>query len=42
MVPRTSYIKEYKLRLYDKGLILQYPRAEVGGIIPEFKDAPTF
>ena len=41
-VPRTSYIKEYKLRLYDKGFILQYPRAEAGGIIPEFKDAPTF
>ena len=42
MVPRTSYIKEYKLRLYDKGIIVQYPRAEAGGIIPDFKDAPTF
>ena len=42
MVPRTSYIKDYKFRLYDKGFIMQYPRAEAGGIIPEFKDAPTF
>ena len=42
MVPRTSYINDYKLRLYDKGFIMQYPRAEAGGIIPEFKDAPTF
>ena len=42
MVPKTGYLKDYKLRLYDKGFILQYPRAEVGGVIPEFKDAPTF
>ena len=42
MVPKTGYITEYKLRLYDKGFIVQYPRAEAGGIIPEFKDAPTF
>ena len=42
MVPNTSFIKDYKLRLYDKGLILQYPRAEAGGVIPQFKDAPTF
>jgi uridine kinase len=42
MVPKTGYIKEYNLRLYDKGFVLQYPRAEAGGIIPEFKDAPTF
>ena len=42
MVPKTGYIKEYNLRLYDKGFILQYPRAEAGGTIPEFKDAPTF
>ena len=42
MVPKTGYIKEYKLRLYDRGFIMQYPRAELGGTIPEFKDAPTF
>lgn len=42
MVPKTGYIKDYKLSLYDKGFIVQYPRAEVGGVIPEFKDAPTF
>ena len=42
MVPNTSFIKSYKLCLYDKGLILQYPRAEANGIIPQFKDAPTF
>jgi len=42
MVPRTSYIKDYKLRLYSNGFILQYPRSEAGGIIPDFQDAPTF
>ncbi len=41
MVPSTSYIKEYKLRLYAPGFLIQYPRAEAGGIIPEFEDAPS-
>ncbi len=42
MVPSTGYLKEFKLKLYQPGIILQYPRAECGGIIPEFVDAPTF
>ena len=42
MVPSTGYIKEYKLRLYAPGFLLQYPRPEKGGTIPDFKDAPTF
>ena len=42
MVPSTGYLKSFKLRLYQPGIILQYPRAECGGVIPEFADAPTF
>ncbi len=42
MVPSTGYLKEFKIRLYQPGLILQYPRSECGGVIPEFVDAPTF
>ena len=42
MVPSTAYIKDYKFKLYAPGFIVQYPRAEKGGIIPEFEDAPTF
>ena len=42
MVPSTGYIHAYKLRLYAPGLILQYPRAEKGGEIPNFEDSPTF
>ncbi len=42
MVPSTGYIKKYKLRLYAPGFLLQYPRAETGGEIPPFQDAPTF
>ena len=42
MVPSTGYLKSYKLRLYSPGFILQYPRAENGGNIPPFEDAPTF
>lgn len=42
MVPSTGYLKDYKIRLYLPGLILQYPRSECQGKIPEFVDAPTF
>ncbi|MBO4540657.1 MAG: nucleoside kinase [Bacilli bacterium] len=42
MVPSTGYLRNYKLRLYAPGFILQYPRAENGGQIPPFEDAPTF
>ena len=42
MVPSTGYLKYYVLRQYNPGLILQYPRAELGGLIPSFEEAPTF
>ena len=42
MVPSTGYLHEYKLRLYSPGFMLQYPRAEAGGLIPPFQDDPTF
>ena len=42
MVPSTAYLHEFILRLYSPGFLLQYPRAECGGKIPPFEDAPTF
>ncbi|MCR3905871.1 MAG: nucleoside kinase [Tenericutes bacterium] len=42
MLPSTGYLKDYKLFLYHPGFIIQYPRAEFNGKIPEFKDEPTF
>ncbi len=42
MVPSTGYLTRYKLRLYAPGFLLQYPRAECHGEIPEFEDAPTY
>jgi uridine kinase len=42
MVPSLGYIKSYKIRYYSPGIIIQYPRAEYNGEIPEFKDAPTY
>ena len=42
MVPSTGYIKDFKLNLYVPGMILQTPRAECKGEIPEFVDAPTY
>lgn len=42
MVPSTGYIKHWKLIKYDNGIIIQYPRPDSDGTIPEFKDAPAF
>ena len=42
LVPSTGYIKKYKIRLYSPGFLIQYPRSETVGEIPEFEDAPTF
>lgn len=42
MVPSTGYIKDFKLRLYSPGFLMQYPRSECNGEIPEFRDASTF
>ena len=42
MVPSTGYIKEWMIRFYHPGIIIQYPRSEAGGKIPPFEDAPTF
>lgn len=42
MVPSTGYLNQWILKPYSPGMILQYPRNECKGEIPEFKDAPTF
>jgi len=42
MVLSTGYLKHFKLRLYSPGILIQYPRAERGGIIPPFEDEPTY
>ena len=42
MVPSTGYINKWKVRFYHPGILIQYPRPEVGGVIPPFEDAPTF
>lgn len=41
-VPSTGYLKNYILHLYSPGIIIQYPRYELGGIIPKFEDAPVY
>lgn len=42
MVPSTGYLKNFKLRFYAPGILIQYPRSEYEGKIPPFKDEPTF
>ena len=42
MVPSTGYLKEFKLILYYPFIVIQFPRSNNKGEIPEFKDEPTF
>ncbi len=42
MTPSTGYLKDYVIRPYSPGLIIQYPRYELGGKIPVFQDAPVY
>ena len=42
MVPSTGYISKWKLIKYRDGIIIQYPRPDAKGSIPEFSDAPAF
>ena len=42
LTPSTGYIDDFRMFGYDKQIVVQYPRYENGGTIPEFVDAPTF
>lgn len=42
MLPSTGYLKDFKMFLYNPGFLVQYPRAEENGKIPEFIDEPIF
>lgn len=43
MTPSTGYIKKWKLIYHDQtGFLIQYPRSECKGEIPEFEPSPKF
>lgn len=42
MVPSTGCVKGYVLHPYSPGIILQYPRHELDGEIPEFQEESTY
>lgn len=42
MLPSTGYINDYKIRFYNPGFIVQYPRAEFNGIVPKFEEDISF
>ena len=42
MLPSTGCIKNYVIRPYSPGLIIQYPRYELDSSIPEFIDEGTY
>src|SRR5574344_1119000 len=42
MVPSTGYLSVFKMLLHSQGIILQYPRSEEKGLIPDFVDAPVY
>ena len=39
--PSTGYLSRFRMFVYDGNFICQYPRYEMNGQIPEFKDEPT-
>ena len=42
MVSSTGAIKNYRISPYSPGLIIQYPRHELGATIPEFQEETTY
>lgn len=42
MVPSTRYLKDYEIHYLENGFLIQYPRREEKGEIPEFADSPKF
>lgn len=42
MLPNTSYLKLYETKFYHPGFLIFFPRAELGGKLPEFADQKTF
>ena len=42
MLPSTGYLKDYVIKMHYPGFVIQYPRAEFDGVIPEFNDDPSF
>ncbi|MFA6800972.1 MAG: nucleoside kinase, partial [Acholeplasmataceae bacterium] len=42
MLPSTGYLKKFKMFVYYPGFIIQYPRAELNGNIPDFIEEPSF
>lgn len=37
LAPSTGYISEYKIRRYQNGLLVSYPRVDLKGELPEFQ-----
>ena len=42
MVPSTGYLSKFKMRPYDIGFLMQYPRAETNTKIPVFENSPKY
>lgn len=42
MLPSTGYLKKYSIHQFSPGLILQYPRSELNGEIPEFYEESMY
>lgn len=38
----TGYITNYRFKKFAEGFVIQYPRAEEKGTIPEFEESPTY
>lgn len=42
MMPSTGYLRSFKLHYHSPGLVIMYPRHELGGIVPDFEQSVKF
>lgn len=42
MLPSTGYLRDFKLHFHAPGLVIMYPRHELGGQIPDFEQSVKF
>lgn len=42
MMPSTGYLRSFKLHYHSPGVVIMYPRHELGGLVPDFEQSVKF
>ncbi|MBE5818890.1 MAG: nucleoside kinase [Clostridiales bacterium] len=42
MMPSTGYLRTFKLHFHSPGIVIMYPRHELGGAVPDFEQSVKF